>query len=248
MKKRFAVIAMLAVACMLLSGCIGLGDLVYGLGDLFSGRQGESVPEPESVSLPQSSQPESISEPQSVSEPQPEPEAPGMALNADLVAFIGKTNGDVRAANGDDCYAYIMYGGAPVADYAARSVTWPVAFWLSVDQAEMMDVWGAESDGMGNAPERNIWRDSWEVFAVEMWGDAIPVLFGTESVPTYDELEQGLGQAPELEFTAANEGFDYSYSFDTWRATYTVDGLTMDAIFTQEGGERVLYSAMLYKM
>lgn len=249
--KLTCVAALLAATCLLFTGCMGLGDFVFGLADMLGGSGASQSVVPSSVAA-SSAAPQGSAAPAPTPTPQPAageaaPEAL-LSLNGEVTAFIGRSNKEVRAANGEVCSCYIMYGGSPVADYMGRDVPYQYAFWLVATQEEMMDVWAEKSDGAGNAPDgENIWPDSFGVGIVEAWGDSIPALFNTERPVTYAMLEQAYGQAPELYFTAANEGVNYSYTIDTWEADYQIEGFHLYAVFSEENGEKELFLLRLQR-
>ena len=249
MKKKLSALALALALCLTLSGCIGLGDLVYGLGDMLSGQgasssvaQSQSQP-PASVSVPPDS---SLSPAPAAEKSPPPPPQTGLVLDTNMLGFIGMSNGQLRAINGDECSAYIMYGGTPVADYSGWEVPYPVGFWLAANQDAMLDIWEVESDGQGYAPDVNFWADDFPVEALELWDDTLPYLFGTDEPVTYSALEEAFGLAPELYFTAANEGENYSYDFDTWTCVYEIDGYTLNASFAKEGADYALFNLLVF--
>ena len=236
--KLTVLVALLAVACLLFAGCMGLGG--------GSSQSASSSGVAASSAAAQSSAP-----PVATQLPKPATPAPEglLSLNGEVTAFLGKTNGAVRAANGEACICYIMYGGTPVADYVGQDVAYPYAFWLDAIQEEMLDVWNEKSDGAGNPVDgENIWPDSFAVGGVEAWDEGIPALFGTDGPVTYAMLEAAYGQAPELAFTAANEGVNYSYDIDTWEAEYQIEGFNLYAVFSEENGEKALYLVRLARL
>lgn len=243
MIKKLSALTLALALCLALSGCIGLGDLVYGLGDMLSvGGASSSVAQPPaSVSVPPAS---SVSV--APAEEAPPPPQAGLVLDTNMLGFIGMSNGQLRAINGDECSAYIMYGGTPVADYSGWQVPYPVGFWLAADQDAMLDIWEVESDGEGYAPDVNFWADDFPVEALELWDDTLPYLFGTDEPVTYSALEEAFGLAPELYFTAANEGENYSYDFDTWTCVYEIDGYTLSASFAKEGADYALFNLLVF--
>lgn len=241
-KKYIVILSIFAIICVLFSGCAGLGDLIFGLSGLLRESTAESV----STSLPVASSSAPVSSAAPASEPAVAEEAPkAVALNTEVTAFMGQTNGAVRVVNGNVCSSYIMYGGSAVADYMGRDVAYPFAFWMLAEQNDMMAVWAEKSDGQGNAPEENIWPDYYTIDIIEAWDEAIPVLFGTEGPVSYTMLEEAYGQAPALFFAAANEGADYTYPVDTWTGTYEIEGFTLHAVFEKTGDEQTLYLVRL---
>lgn len=231
--------------CLLLTGCLGQGFLAE-LNALLQ----EEAPSSSAV-LPAAADPPAAQSgqdllpiPESVSEASSQPSP--IRLNSDVIAFLGQPNAILKQANGTDCAAYIMYGGSPVADYMSKSVAYPFAFWLSADQESLMELWGEVSDGQGNGPQENFWPDEYTIGIIEAWGDSIGILFSTDGPVTYAMLAERYGQSPSLEFTAAYEGADYSYTVDIYSASYEIEGYTLDAVFTEEGSEYNLYTLRLW--
>lgn len=266
MKKKLVFTLALGLAlAALLAGCdlYQMGKTADSLMGLFGGGEtassssaesaasapvDSSVPASSSQSLPSAPQ----SAPQEAEEAQPA-QPGGLALNPELTAWIGKTNGELKQAMGQQAEAasYIMYGGAPVAGYYGET---PAAFWLnythpldSPDPDPMFQVWEEMSDGAGNAPPINIWPDDFTVYGISVGGDGAGGLFTTGQAPGYEEMADAFGQSPQLYHIPAGEGAEHSYEFDTWTASYTIDGYTMDVTFAETAGEKLLYHAMLYK-
>lgn len=219
--------------------------LVISLTACTSQESSSSLPPVASSSIQSESAPASVVS--SSDEPQQESK-PGIALNPDVVRFIGQTNAIVKQANGTVCKIEIMSGGSPVANYMGQNVNYPIAFWLLANQEEMMAVWDKHLDETGKLLQENenFWPDSYEVDMIEVEGDFLRTLFSTSEPVTYTMLQEAYGQAPALESTEAYGGGDWNYTVDTYSAKYeNIEGYTLGAVFTKNGNEYELYVAKL---
>jgi competence ComEA-like helix-hairpin-helix protein len=177
-------------------------------------------------------------------------EEPGqfIKINAGLLDMIGKTNGDLRRINGDNCKSYLMNGDLSIADYHDMPVEYPVAFWLVGEWDEVIEIWGRHWNG--EIPERNIWGDSFVINNIEAGHDGLAYVFHADIPLTYDNMSASFDQESELSHIPEKEQEHWSYGFDIWSCdfSYYSSGLyRFTATFNEVNGEITLHSVIIGK-
>lgn len=253
MKKR-ALVLLLAAALLagLLSGCAAYDDLMYGLYTLLGGDTTQDAASPggttasASTSLPAASTGGQSTDGAAAEEDGSEPAAPDETpqLNEELLSLLGATNEELIALLGTGGLSYVMYGGSAVADYTGENVALPAAFFLDAAQDEMLEVYFSHTDS-GEVIAGNIWPGHFTVGFIEAYGDGLAVLFPGD-LPSYQQLCAHFGLQPELQFTAANEGMDYTYPMDTWYCEFSTGGRIYAITFEETSGNKVPLNARVF--
>ena len=165
-------------------------------------------------------------------EPEPEPNLPPVILKMELTEFIGKSNGELRAAYGDEASPEIWYGGAPIISYFPDSERRsPVNFWLDGDYDEMMDVWGGSLGQLGLPPFRNIWPDSFTVAVIEVWQETIDFMYDAQFPVTPEMMDASFGKNSQLRFASPDDNEYDGFIFDVWHGEYAFEDYILYATF-----------------
>lgn len=167
-----------------------------------------------------------------------------LEITYSVIEMMGQRNSWLIQRNGEACFAGVVYGGTPVADYHGLAVEMPFDFWL---QGDFEDTWWEYSDGHGNAPQFNFWPEDFIIWGIHAYGDAIPLFFETSGPVTYPALCSMTGQQPELHFEAEEEQFNYSYGMDVWHADFIVGPFILQVVFCQKGDDYAVYDVYLLR-
>ena len=228
MKKYIATVLVFIIMTVLSSGCEELPD------------------EPEPIQEIPQAEPSSPADAGKLTEPEPEPEPepnlPPVILKMELAEFIGKSNGELHAAYGDEASPEIWYSGSPIISYFPDSERRSaVNFWLDGDYDEMMDVWSGSLGQLGLPPFRNIWPDSFTVAGIEVWQETIDFMYDAQFPVTPKMMDASFGQSSQLQFVSPDDNEYDGFIFDVWYGEYAFEDYMLYATFRNHEDDDLIF-------
>jgi hypothetical protein len=178
-----------------------------------------------------------------------------ITLKSDLLDLLGKTNGELRRINGDDCESYIVDDDRTVADYHGMPVKYPLMFWLLGSEDEVWEIWDRESSGYSNRRtlNKNVWSDWFTINYLEVRHASLGYVFDTNIPLTYDNMAASFDQESVLSHIPVEAQADWGewgYGFDIWSCDfsyYDSGWYRFFANFNEVGGEITLFDVVITK-
>jgi hypothetical protein len=178
-----------------------------------------------------------------------------ITLNPDVLDLLGKTNGELRRINGDDCESFVVDDDRTIVDYNDMPVKYPLMFWLLGSKEEIYEIWKRETDGdvYPNMFTKNVWSDWFTIDYIEAWNASLEYVFHDNIPLTYDNMAASFDQESVLSHIPVEAQADWGewgYGFDIWRCdfSYYYSGLyKIFADFKEVNGEITLFGVTIAK-